>query len=106
MADIKDDFNFKRLTKLLDQLPPERHQKFIQEMELKAQMELRDREAYSPREFSVLTGVPEVTIRRWLRGGELKGTKIGRKWLIPHSEIERIRKGMPPPKNLGQGGAF
>ena len=32
MADIKDDFNFKRLTKLLDQLPPERQQKFIKDL--------------------------------------------------------------------------
>jgi len=89
MADIRDDFNFKKLVKLLDDLSPERRRKFIKEIELKAQKELGTRAAYSPKEFALLTGVAEITVRRWLRSGELKGTKIGRKWLIPHSEIER-----------------
>lgn len=51
-----------------------------------------DKEFYSADEFSRLTGVYVGTVRRWLREGHLKGTKIIRKWLIPHSELERIRK--------------
>lgn len=103
MGDIKDDFNFKRLVKLLDQLPPERQRKFIQEIELKAQKELGARAAYSPKEFAMLTGVAEITVRRWLRSGELRGTKIGRKWLIPNSELERIGEGGAPSNKTPRG---
>jgi len=106
MADIKDDFHFKRLVKLLDKLPPERQQALIKELELKASQELQARAAYSPKEFAMLTGVAENTVRRWLRGGYLRGTKIGRKWLIPHAEVEKIREGayLPPPENRGPPG--
>ncbi len=30
----------------------------------------------------------DVTIRRWLKSGKLKGTKPGRKWLITASAVE------------------
>ncbi len=41
-------------------------------------------------EFSNVTGIPETTVRRFLERGELKGTKIGRRWLIPMKELERV----------------
>ncbi len=41
-------------------------------------------------EFSEQTGVPQSTVRRWLKKKELKGTRIGRKWLIPFSELHKI----------------
>lgn len=41
-------------------------------------------------EFSNETGVPPSTVRRWLQKKEIKGTLIGRKWLIPIVELERI----------------
>lgn len=103
MADIKDDFNFKRLVRELEKLPPGRLERFLKEMELKVGQELQARAAYSPKEFAMLTGVAEVTVRRWLRDGTLKGTKIGRKWLIPHAEIEKI--GTPPAENTKGEGA-
>lgn len=106
MADIKKDLDFKRLVKLLDKLPPDRQRKFLKEMQLKAQKELGHREAYSPKEYALLTGVAEITVRRWLREGTLRGTKIGRRWLIPYAEIERIATGTPPPGNTDPRGAL
>ena len=48
------------------------------------------RKVLSVKEFSEIIGVPESTVRRWLQKGDIKGTQIGRKWLIPVSEAERI----------------
>ncbi len=47
-------------------------------------------QAYSPEEAARILGKPVETIRRWLRTGELKGSKVGRSWFVPRSEIERI----------------
>ncbi len=48
------------------------------------------RKAISATEFSSVSGVPGATIRRWLEKKQLKGTKIGRKWLIPMKEVQKI----------------
>ena len=48
------------------------------------------RKVLSVKEFSEIIGVPQSTVRRWLQKGDIKGTQIGRKWLIPVSEAERI----------------
>lgn len=52
---------------------------------------------YTVSEFSEELGVPQSSVRRWLKNGELRGTKMGKKWLIPASEIERLIN--PPPRN-------
>jgi len=51
---------------------------------------------YTVKEFSEELGVPQSSVRRWLKNGELRGTKMGKKWLIPASEIERLVN--PPPR--------
>jgi excisionase family DNA binding protein len=49
------------------------------------------RKAISVQEFTKITGVSGSTIRKWLRDGELKAVKPGkRKWLIPVSELQRL----------------
>ena len=50
----------------------------------------KKRQVISVKEFSEIIGVPESTVRRWLQKGDIRGTQIGRKWLIPLSEVERI----------------
>jgi len=50
---------------------------------------------YTVSEFSKELGVPQSSVRRWLKSEELRGTKMGKKWLIPASEIERL---VNPPK--------
>jgi len=53
------------------------------------------KKVYTVAEFSRELGVPQSSVRRWLKRGELRGTKMGKKWLIPVSEIERL---VNPPK--------
>ena len=55
------------------------------------------KKVYTVSEFSEELGVPQSSVRRWLKTGELRGTKMGKKWLIPASELERIVN-PPPPK--------
>jgi len=50
----------------------------------------RKKRVYTVSEFSKELGVPQSSVRRWLQKGELLGTKMGKKWLIPASELERL----------------
>ena len=52
---------------------------------------------YTVSEFARELGIPQSSVRRWLKNGNLRGTKMGKKWLIPASEIDRLVN--PPPKN-------
>jgi len=49
-----------------------------------------ERVTISPEEFAEATGTSPATVRRWLRTGALRGTQIGRLWLIPVTELERF----------------
>ena len=50
----------------------------------------KTKKVYTVSEFSKDLSVPQSSVRRWLKSGELRGTKMGKKWLIPASEIERL----------------
>lgn len=41
------------------------------------------------KEVCIRLGRSESTIKRWLRSGYLKGTKLGRDWHVKESEIQR-----------------
>lgn len=88
---IKNEFEYKRLKQLLNELPIDRQEVFASMM-----IDKTDKKILSVPEFSEIIGTPETTIRRWLREGKLKGTRIGRKWLIPITEAEKIIN--PPDK--------
>lgn len=45
---------------------------------------------YTVAEASKLLRLSPVMVRRHLSSGDIKGNKIGRKWVIPFDEIERI----------------
>ena len=49
-----------------------------------------DGDTYSVKEFAKAMGVCDLTIRRKLDSGEIKGSKIGKTWRIPKSELDRI----------------
>jgi len=52
-----------------------------------------NRQTISVKEFHQITGVSGSTIRKWLKDGDLKGIKYGkRKWLIPMGELQKILK--------------
>lgn len=111
MEDFKNDPFFKLLCELFNDLPKEGKEAFFQIIQATPEKELkfskipsRVKETYSPNEFAQRTGVTVGTVRRWLRNGELRGTKISRTWLIPHAELERIRRGVPPVEKPGRGG--
>jgi excisionase family DNA binding protein len=53
-------------------------------------MQDQDKEVYSVQEFAKKLDVKEATVRSWLRKGEIKGRRIGRKWFIPKIEMEKI----------------
>ena len=55
----------------------------------------RGKKIYTVAEFAEELGVPQSSVRRWVKTGELRGTKMGKKWLIPASEIERL---LNPPR--------
>ena len=46
-----------------------------------------DEKIYSVEEAAKLLGVHTETIRRWLRGGELKGIRFNRIWRIRESDL-------------------
>ena len=49
-------------------------------------------ELLSIKDVSRVLKVSQVTIRRMLARGELKGAKIGRLWRIPQTEIDRLSR--------------
>jgi excisionase family DNA binding protein len=51
--------------------------------------------AVSVREFAKLTGASHASVSRWIKSGELKSTKVGRRRFIAFSEIARIRGETP-----------
>ena len=54
--------------------------------------EVKQQEFYSSDEVAEIFRVHPVTVRRWLMNKILRGKKIGRKWLIPVEDVERLRK--------------
>lgn len=45
---------------------------------------------YSVTEVSEALGVPVATIRGWIRSGEMSALRIGRRVLVPASELDRL----------------
>lgn len=43
----------------------------------------------TPAEVAAALRLHVQTVMRWCREGEIAATKIGRKWLVPRSEVDR-----------------
>jgi excisionase family DNA binding protein len=41
-------------------------------------------------------GIDPRTLRASIRAGEIRCTRIGRRWLIPSTEVDRLLAGAPP----------
>ena len=55
-----------------------------------------ERLAVSIKEAGPAVGLSKYTIRDYLRRGVIRGTRCGRRWIIPISELERLaREGVP-----------
>ncbi len=50
----------------------------------------RLRNLITVQEASDLSGLPVSTVRRLLRLGEIKGRKIGRRWMVSRSALEHF----------------
>lgn len=83
---LQNEPAFKQLCSKLDQQSPERQRAFMAMLE-------NEKEVFSPDEVAEKLGVTVGTVRRWLRTGELKATKVGRKWFVAKPELERIIQG-------------
>jgi excisionase family DNA binding protein len=56
-------------------------------------MVMTDERMYSVREVTERLGVHENTVLRWLKGGQLRGIRLGGKragWRIRQSDLERF----------------
>lgn len=47
---------------------------------------------YSPQEFADLLGISQSLVCNSLRSHEIHGIKVGTRWCIPDTEIERMLK--------------
>lgn len=45
---------------------------------------------YTIKEAAPLIKVSEITLKRWLIAGKIKGSKLGRKWILSESVIEKM----------------
>jgi hypothetical protein len=48
------------------------------------------RQAQSIADFAAKTGLAPATVQRGLTLGQIRGAKIGRRWLIPADEVDRL----------------
>jgi len=87
MTEISEEFDYIRLKQLIAELPGNSLEKLKTMMD-----EAKPKEVYGVKEFAERIDVPESTVRRWLKNGEIKGVKRGKLWLIPSSELEKILK--------------
>lgn len=56
-------------------------------------------ELYTVEELSELMGIQERTIREYLKSGQLKGRKLGKRWYISESALrEYFEAGEPEPE--------
>ena len=47
-------------------------------------------EYYTVQEAAQILHVNERTVREWIKNGKLVGKKLGRRWLIPESEVDQV----------------
>lgn len=45
---------------------------------------------YPTERFADVTGIPRERVRRQIRAGHIKATKIGRRLYVPAAELERL----------------
>ncbi len=56
-------------------------------------LEAKEKDAYSKVETAERLGVGYVTLHRFIKAGELRTIRVGRRVLIPRLELERFLEG-------------
>jgi excisionase family DNA binding protein len=59
--------------------------------EVVSQDKIKTEEVLTVKEVSELLKTSERTVQYWCKNGKIKAMRIGKKWLIPASEIEKVR---------------
>lgn len=59
--------------------------------EVVSQDSIKTEKTYTVKEASELLGVSDRAIQYWCKNGKIRATRIGKKWLIPESELEKMR---------------
>jgi excisionase family DNA binding protein len=60
--------------------------------EVVSQDKIKTEEVLTVKEVSELLKTSERTVQYWCKNGKIKATRIGKKWLIPASELERAKR--------------
>jgi excisionase family DNA binding protein len=55
-----------------------------------SQDSIKTEKTYTVKEASGLLGVSDRAIQYWCENGKMRATRIGKKWLIPESEIKKM----------------
>jgi excisionase family DNA binding protein len=55
------------------------------------------RQFLTVKEVADLLKVGEVTVRHWIKGGELRAIDVGREWRIAPRDLERFVEGRAKP---------
>lgn len=80
---LSEDFCARRLLELFQELPADRKEALMTRLR---------KQTYTPAEVAEILGKSIEMIRRYLRNGEIKGTKLGRSWVVSKAEVERFLK--------------
>jgi excisionase family DNA binding protein len=49
--------------------------------------------AWSPAEFAEMVGIPEWSVRKLCRSGDIPATKFGNQWRIGDPYVQQVRNG-------------
>jgi excisionase family DNA binding protein len=60
--------------------------------EVVSQDKIKTEEVLTVKEVSELLKTSERTVQYWCKNGKIRATRIGKKWLIPESELEKMRE--------------
>jgi len=53
---------------------------------------VQEKEWLNAKDISEMLGVPQDSVRQWIRDKRLKATKPGREWLVRKSDLEEFLK--------------
>lgn len=48
---------------------------------------------YTPEEVAEILKVSVITVKKWLRNGELKGVKVGKFWRVREEDLQEFLEG-------------
>jgi excisionase family DNA binding protein len=67
---------------------------------------MNDEELLTASQAAEALSASSQTIRNWIRAGQLRAVRIGNRFLIPHSEVERMRGSTSAPSRGESTWAF